>query len=217
MNSSPLQPDMAAVADETLVARVAERDTAAFEAVYDRYGRLVYSLCAYMLGREEAEEAAQEVFLKLWERAGQFDHRRGEFRHWFMAITRHSCLSRLRKRSLKRRVEVTEEAEAVLETAADPAPGAEEAVLLRDEGRRALKLVMRLPADQRKLLMLAYFGGLSHSEIADALGLPLGTVKTRIRRALERLRGQFEVSDVAGEPERDATGKEMTRGTQNAV
>lgn len=174
--------------DETLAARVAERDVAAFGLLFDRYAQTTYIFAAHMLGTADADEIVQEVFLRFWKHAGQFDPLRGSFRGWFMAIARHQILNELRRRSQERRILAADAIDRVLAEAADPAVDVEEAARLHERQENVLRALGELPEEQRRALVLAYFGGLSHSAIAQLLGLPLGTVKKRIQLGMQKLR-----------------------------
>jgi RNA polymerase sigma-70 factor, ECF subfamily len=174
--------------DETLAARVAGRDVAAFGLLFDRYAQTVYVFAAHLLGAADAEEIVQEVFLRFWNRAGQFDPLRGSFRGWFMAIARHQILNELRRRSQEQRQLAADAIDRVLAEAADPAVDVEEAARLHERQESVLRALGELPEEQRRALVLAYFGGLSHSAIAQLLELPLGTVKKRIQLGMQKLR-----------------------------
>jgi RNA polymerase sigma-70 factor (ECF subfamily) len=174
--------------DETLAARVAERDVAAFGLLFDRYAQTIYVFAAHLLGTADADEIVQEVFLRFWNRASQFDPLRGSFRGWFMAIARHQILNQLRRRSQEQRILAADAIDRVLAEAADPAVDVEEAAGLHERQESVLRALGELPHEQRRALVLAYFGGLSHSAIAQLLGLPLGTVKKRIQLGMQKLR-----------------------------
>ena len=175
--------------DETLIAQVVQRDVEAFALLYDRYSPAVYSMAVHMVGSSDAEDLVQEVFLRLWHRAAQFDETRGLFRPWFMTIARHCMLDELRRRSQQQRLEVAESVEQVLLSAIDPTINVERVVRQREAGAAVLAVLQTLPAEQRRVLVLAYFGGLSQTAIAKTLGWPLGTVKKRIRLGMQKLRG----------------------------
>lgn len=174
--------------DGDLVASVARGDVAAFDLLYDRYAGAVYALSAHLLGTSEAEEIVQEIFLRLWRKADQFDSARGSFAAWFMTIARYRVLRELRTRNQQRRIEVAEDVDRILARAADETADVEEQVWQLERGRAALTALNQLPAEQRQVLILAYFGGLSQSTIAQRLDLPLGTVKKRTRLGLRKLR-----------------------------
>ena len=170
------------------MARVRQRDTAALRDLYDRHSSMVYGLGLRILrDPTEAEDLVQDVFLHLWRRAELFDGQRGQFTGWLVSLARNRAIDRLRARRTRERK--TDEFEA--EVADLPAPGASNpdettyAAELRGAVTRALA---HLPEPQRVALELAYFGGLSHTEIAERLAAPLGTVKARIRQGMIRLR-----------------------------
>ena len=174
--------------DEALAARVAQRDVAAFGLLFDRYAQLIYVFAGHMLGTADADEIVQEVFLRFWKSASQFDRTRGSFRGWFMAIARHQILNELRRRSQEQRWLAADQIDSLLAEAADPSVDVEEAAWLRERQDVVLRALEELPDEQRRALVLAYFGGLSHSAIAQQLGWPLGTVKKRIQLGLQKLR-----------------------------
>lgn len=179
----------AAVGDATLVERVSRGDVVAFGALYDRYARQVFVVAAHSLGHDDAEEVVQDAFLRLWRKAGQFNPSRGSFAAWFMTIARHCVFDELKRR--RSAVAAAEQVDEVLASAPDPAPGPDEEALLTDQRIDVLAAVRRLPDEQRRALVLAYFGGLSQSAIAELLGVPLGTVKKRLRLGLEKLRASL--------------------------
>jgi RNA polymerase sigma-70 factor (ECF subfamily) len=176
------------MADEELVARTARGDLAAFTQLYDRYARRIHAWSAHVLGTGRAEDAMQEIFLRLWQHAGQFDGERGMFVTWFTAIARHHLVHVLRQDGMRRRVAVAAEIAGVLEHASAAAPGPEEMVGQREDGAVLATALRLLPEEQRQVLVLAYFGGLSQSQIADHLSIPLGTVKKRVRLGMGKLR-----------------------------
>jgi RNA polymerase sigma-70 factor (ECF subfamily) len=172
--------------DATLVHRLLQKDVSAFEQLYDRHCRTVYGLLLRILQQAgTAEEVAQDVFLQLWRNAGQYDESRGPFVPWLLTLARNRALDTLRLKSerQRRREDQTEELPPVF-----AAPEYEKQL---DEKRRAEKvraLMGSLTPQQKKAIELAYFEGLSHSEIAAALKEPLGTVKSWIRNGLLRLK-----------------------------
>jgi RNA polymerase sigma-70 factor (ECF subfamily) len=174
--------------DEALVARVAEGDVAAFGLLYDRYVRLVYALAARSLGADEAQEIVQDVFLQLWRTAGQFDPQRGRFAAWFTAIARHRVFAQLGARGRQQRLAVADTIETALTQAPDPGPSIEEIAERSEAAEAALHALQSLPPDQRRVLVLAYFAGMSQSDIASHLDIPLGTVKKRVRLGMQKLR-----------------------------
>jgi RNA polymerase sigma-70 factor (ECF subfamily) len=183
--------------DEALVARVVDGDLAAFSLLYDRYDRPVYAMATHLLGAAEAEDVVQEVFLRLWRGVDQFDERRGRFAPWFLAIARHEVLARLRRRSREQRLALVEDIDRLLAAAPDPAIDVEEQVWRRERGALILAALNELPPEQRRVLVLAYFGELSQTTIAASLGWPLGTVKKRVRLGLQKLRQVLASHDAA--------------------
>ncbi len=142
----------------------------------------------------------QEIFLRLWQHAGQFDSERGTFATWFTAIARHYLVHALRRESVRRRVAIATEVAAVLEQASVASPGPEETLAQREDGASLARALKLLPDAQRQVLVLAYFGGLSQSQIAEQLALPLGTVKKRIRLGMGKLRGALAPRGLSEDP-----------------
>ncbi|OLD51204.1 MAG: hypothetical protein AUI58_08565 [Chloroflexi bacterium 13_1_40CM_2_70_6] len=178
--------------DETLAERVARGDVAAFATLYDRYARRVYAWAAHLVGSAEAEDVVQETYLRLWDKAHQFDVRRGRFASWFMAIARHVVMGQLRRRTTQQLLIAADEIERVLADAADPGGDLAEEVWLRERASALLLALATLPEEQRRVLVLAYFAGLTQSAIAAYTGAPLGTVKKRTRLALQKLRDRLQ-------------------------
>lgn len=174
--------------DEALVARVADGDLVAFAALYDRYAARTHAWAAHLLGASDADDVTQEVFLRLWDKASTFDLTRGRFGAWFGAITRHQILARARRTSREKRIVAAEEIEQLLAQLPDPAPSVESRAWASERDAALVAAVRELPAEQRRVIVMAYFGGLSQTDIAAATGAPLGTVKKRTRLALDKLR-----------------------------
>jgi RNA polymerase sigma-70 factor (ECF subfamily) len=195
-----------AVPEAILVERVSRGDASAFEAIYDRYAREVYAFAVHAVGRNDAEEIVQDVFFRLWQRAGQFDSARGSFAAWFMTIARHRICDELKRR--RRAVAVAEVIDDVLESAPDPGPDLDERATLAERRNAVLAAVKQLPEEQRQALLLAYFGDLSQSAIAEALGVPLGTVKKRLRLAVEKLRASLSGSPHVEDRERPTASRQ---------
>jgi RNA polymerase sigma-70 factor (ECF subfamily) len=172
--------------DATLLSRLLQKDVSAFEQLYDRHSRLVYGLVLRILQQAStSEEVVQDVFLQLWRNADQYDSSRGPFVPWLCTMARNRALDQLRLKSerQRRREDQPDELPPVV-----VAPDYEKAL---DEKRRAERvrvLMASLAPQQKKAIELAYFEGLSHSEIAAALKEPLGTVKSWIRNGLLRLK-----------------------------
>lgn len=176
--------------DIELVAQVARGDERAFLALYDRYASRVHGLTLHILGDPMlAEEATQDTFLKLWSRARQYLAERGPFLPWLLTIARRVALDRLRLEARRPALSDADDPEERLQDLPD-------AVTETDESRwRSLYFaVQSLHPDLRKVVELAYYQGLSRSEIAEVLGWPLGTVKTRLRAAMEKLREEWNAT-----------------------
>jgi RNA polymerase sigma-70 factor (ECF subfamily) len=173
--------------DDLLIARVAAGDRSAFDALYERYSSAVFGLAIKVLrDREAAEEAVQEIFWRVWKRAASFDRSRA-FAPWLFGIAHNYCIDELRRRKVRPQAVYEDDDHPILSEIASETDIGADAVLAeqRDVVRAALD---QLPAEQRQALMLAYFGGLTQQEIATQLGNPLGTVKTRMRLGLQKLR-----------------------------
>jgi RNA polymerase sigma-70 factor (ECF subfamily) len=172
--------------DATLMQRLLRRDVSAFEQLYERHSRIVYSLVLRILRQgTTAEEVVQDVFLQLWRNSARYDLSR-PFVPWLLTMARNRALDHLRLKSerQRRREEQTEEFPQI----AIAAPEYEKALDEKRRGERVRALMSSLPAAQKTAIELAYFEGLSHSEIAASLHEPLGTVKSWIRNGLLRLK-----------------------------
>jgi RNA polymerase sigma-70 factor, ECF subfamily len=175
--------------DESLVARMAERDQEALSALYDRHHGVIFSLAVRILrDRAEAEEVLTDVFFQAWRAAGGFDPLRGSVASWLITLCRSRAIDRLRSRGRREAHRRVLEQEPASAHSAGATGGPEEAADLKMRGARIRAAMGALSADQRSALELAFYGGLSHSEIAAKLGEPLGTIKTRIRQGLLSLR-----------------------------
>jgi RNA polymerase sigma-70 factor (ECF subfamily) len=178
------------LADEELMPLIAAKDPEAFEVFFDRHVKAAYSLAYRIVGeRAAAEDVSQEAFISLWRSGARYDRARGSVRSWMLGIVRNRAIDLLRSRSgrapsLDRDDEAALELRAAAERTEDEAERHETA----GEVRGAIE---ELPGEQSKVIELAYFGGFSHSEIARILGLPLGTVKGRMRLGLEKIRNEL--------------------------
>ncbi len=185
--------DLSPIADDQLVTRIANGDASALEQLYDRYVRQCFGLALRMLGDSAlSEEVVQEVFLKVWTKPGSYSRQKGKFVSWLLSLIHHRCIDELRRRS---RTEVAlddPESGSVLDTAPDPELEPGEQVWVMEQQRVVREALAQIPQNQRQVLELAYYRGLSHSEIAARLGQPLGTVKTRIRLGMQTLRQLLE-------------------------
>lgn len=173
------------VGDDELVLRVAGGDSVALGELYDRYGRLAYGLAYRILGdATSAEDAVQEAFLGVWRSAAGYDVARGTARAWLMTSVRNRCIDVLR--GPRRLSKLDEPIDDAFDLQSDD--NVWETVLQRLQAHDVRRALDNLPEDQRTTINLAYFGGLTHAQIAAQMRVPLGTVKGRMRLALEKLR-----------------------------
>ena len=184
--------------DEALVRRMAAGDEAALGALYDRWHAVVHGLVSRLLRQpDDVDDVVEETFWQAWRQAARFDRTRGAVQTWLLTIARSRALDRVR--ALRRRREeplVGDDGEVVVQQAAEGDPGLDAEA---SERRRIVVAALAgLPAEQREALELGYFGGLSQTEIAERTGQPLGTVKTRMRLAMQKLRGQLQVLGSEG-------------------
>ena len=178
------------LADEDLMPLVAQKDPAAFEVFYDRHGGAAYSLAYRIVGdATSAEDVTQEAFLSMWRSRARYDPMRGSVRAWALGIVRNRAIDALRREG-GRAPRLDFDDEAALERR--EAPERTEAEALRRETARQVRGALgSLPHEQSKVIELAYFGGFTHSEIARMLGMPIGTVKGRMRLGLKKLRDRL--------------------------
>lgn len=178
---------MSAGTDEDLMQRVQAGDARAFELLYDRHSRRALRVSRGLSHDPElAAEAVQDAFLTMWRNCHLYVQAKGSFRGWAMTVVHNRTIDLMRKQPLNaKRVPLDDELLAVL---ADRRAGPSESVAMAAETERIRDGLDQLPAAQREAIVLAYYGGLSHGEIAARLSLPLGTVKGRTRMALDRLR-----------------------------
>jgi RNA polymerase sigma-70 factor (ECF subfamily) len=184
-----IAPSGPTVSDETLLGRLQRGDEAALATLYERYASLLYSLAFRVVGdRQLAQEVIQDTFLRCWDQAERYDPARGQVPAWLIGVTRNRAIDVLRSRSHRARLRERD----TLPGAGDPGepgqPDDGEAVLVRRAVRAALDALDALPHAQRRAIELAYYGGLTQTDIADLTHEPLGTVKGRIRLGLDRLR-----------------------------
>src|SRR5215218_7335932 len=182
------------LADENLISFVGQGDAEAFTALYDRHSHAAFSLAYRMMGdRQASEDLAQDAFLKVWRGAGSYRAERGSVRTWILSIVHNRGIDQLRSHASRRRTQERVEASA---PRSQPSEAFAETWRnsQRDQVREALDT---LPAEQLKILQLAYFSGYTHVEISELLSLPLGTVKGRMRLGLKKIRNFFESRDAA--------------------
>lgn len=176
------------MADIALLTRIAGRDAAALGELYDRHNRLLFSLIMRVLrDRGESEDALQDVFMRVWDRADSYRPALGTPSTWLVRIARNRAIDRLRSRQVRANVAESYDDPPV---AADlsPAGNPEQSARTAEHRRAIVAALDQLPAEQRTLIGAAYFEGYTQSELADRFNLPLGTVKTRIRTAMQALR-----------------------------
>jgi RNA polymerase sigma factor (sigma-70 family) len=174
-----------ALEDAGLLAKVAEGDEAALAALYQRYGGPCFSLARRILDDAHlAEDVVQQVFTALWKGSG-YDSRRGAVSTWLMSVTHHKSIDMLRREAPRRKRLASEQ--ALLELAVS-GPGPEDQAWAQLRAERTREALKTLPAEQREVVLLAYYGGYTQREIAELTGLPLGTVKSRTLTALRRLK-----------------------------
>jgi RNA polymerase sigma-70 factor (ECF subfamily) len=186
----------AALEDAALLEQVLGGDDEALETLYRRYGGACFALARRILDDNQlAEDVVQQVFTALWKGSG-FDVRRGALSTWLMSVTHHKSIDVLRREAPRRKRLASEQ--ALLEVAVT-GPGPDEEAWMRLRAERTREALKTLPAEQRELLLLAYYGGYTQSEIAGLTGLPLGTVKSRTLAAMRKLRDRLGGSvDVDG-------------------
>jgi RNA polymerase sigma-70 factor (ECF subfamily) len=184
--------DLQRLADEELMPLVNRRDPRAFELVYDRHGGAAYSLAYRIVGdRTKAEDITQEAFLSMWRSGARYDRARGSVRTWLLGIVRNRAIDLLRHDLLQPPKMSFQDEMPEAQLAGESAERTETEALRREAAREVRGALDGLPADQMRVIELAYFGGLSHSQIADMLGMPLGTVKGRMRLGLEKIRARL--------------------------
>ena len=178
------------LADEELMPLVGRKDPEAFEVLYDRHGGAAYSLAYRIVGdRAAAEEVTQEAFISVWRSGARFDAARGSVRSWLLSVVRNRAIDFLRSKAGKApKLDFDDDAALEQRPAAERT---EEEALHRETAAEVRGALGNLPGEQSKVIELAYFGGFSHSEIAEILSLPMGTVKGRMRLGLEKIRGEL--------------------------
>jgi RNA polymerase sigma-70 factor (ECF subfamily) len=194
LNFRPSRPDLLGLADEDLMGRVQDGDARAFEVIFDRHADAAFSLAYRMCGRRTtAEDVVQEAFLSLWRSGARYDRTRGSVRSWVLGVVHNRAIDLFRRDTVRTSKDISDE------TAVERMPASENTeaeVQRRDDASQVRGALQELPDDQRQVIELAYFGGFSHSQIAEQLKLPTGTVKGRMRLGLTKLR--FSLGDPSG-------------------
>ncbi len=182
------------LSDHILILRTGAGDVQAFEALYSRHSALVFSTALRITGRRRAaEEATQDAFLGLWRTARNYDATRGTLKAWLLSAVRNRSIDWLRREA--RHTRSIEISEAIVD-GLEAADRTEEQAVRQEEARATRRLLDDLPAEQRQVIELAYFGELTQVEIAETVGIPLGTVKGRQRLALKRMHTQIHAGSV---------------------
>lgn len=181
--------------DELRLKRLQAHEERALEELYDSYGSLAFTVaCRILTDRQQAEDVVQDVFLSVWRNATRYDPERSNFRSWFLTIVRNRCFDKLRGRAV--RPQISHEAEI-----ADK-PGSQDVAsdVVRSLTAETVRHAMgHLPTEQRETLELAYYQGLSQSEISQKMAVPLGTVKGRVRMAMQKLRESLSGLELDGQ------------------
>lgn len=174
--------------DQALIDAIAHGDSSALEALYDRYATAVYRMALRILkSRELAEEVVQEVFWRVWRRSGSFERDRGRVAQWIFGIAHNLCIDELRRIRVRPTPVYEDMEHPVIQRLADEQSDVSASALASERRRTIQEALGHLPGAQRQAIELAYFGGLSHQEIATRLNRPLGTIKTRVRLGLLKL------------------------------
>jgi RNA polymerase sigma-70 factor, ECF subfamily len=187
--------EMSLLADEDVMQLVRRGDARAFEVIYERHSAAAFSLAYRMMGtRPGAEDVTQDAFLSMWRSGARYDRARGSVRTWVLGIVHHRAIDALRRATVhdKRRAGdegIEERFEARERTDVEAAR--------REESGTVRSALRSLPSDQSQVIELAYFGGFTHTEIADMLDAPVGTVKGRMRLGLKKMRDQLGEGKVA--------------------
>jgi RNA polymerase sigma-70 factor, ECF subfamily len=186
----PRQSALQTLADEDLMQLVRRGEARAFEVLYERHSGAAFSLAYRMCGsRGSAEDVTQEAFLAIWRSGARYDRTRGSVRSWVLGIVHNRAIDALRRAMVHDRRRASDEG---LEERFEAGERTEVEAARRDEARSVRELIDELPEEQGRVIQLAYYGGFTHTEIADMLDTPIGTVKGRMRLGLEKLRGRLQ-------------------------
>jgi len=184
--------DLTTVSDADLITLVTQGDQEALATLYERYSRAVYSFSLRIVSDAQvAEEILQEVFVRAWQQGGSFQSARGSLITWLLSITHNLSIDEVRRRKRRPQKAESEEPETILASLPDAGIDVEEEVWLSSLRVSIQDALQQLPAAQREAIELAYFQGLTQREIAETLGEPLGTIKTRMRLGMLKLREQL--------------------------
>ena len=181
--------DLRALADEDLMQLVRRGKAAAFEVVYERHASAAFSLAYRIVGtRNGAEDVSQDAFLSIWRSGARYDRGRGSVRTWVLGIVHHRAIDHLRRATVHDKRRASDEG---MEERFEARERTDAEVARRDDARTVRRAMDELPADQSQVIELAYFGGFTHTEIADMLETPVGTVKGRMRLGLKKLKDRL--------------------------
>jgi len=182
--------------DVDLITMISQGDSTALDQLYERYHRLIFSIAINSIGDHAlAEEITLDIFTRVWQKANQYRPEKAQVSTWLVSMTRNRCIDMLRRQRARREHQRVDWAEV------QSVPGKanpEASAALRMQKQRVREAVHQLPSDQREALALAFFKGYTHREVAEQLELPLGTVKTRIRLAMKKLRDALSEELYAG-------------------
>jgi RNA polymerase sigma-70 factor (ECF subfamily) len=187
--------DLRSLADEDVMQLVRRGDARAFEVVYERHSAAAFSLAYRMMGtRGGAEDVTQDAFLSLWRSGARYDRARGSVRTWVLGIVHHRAIDALRRATVHDRRRAGDEG---IEERFEARERTDVEAARREEAGTVRGALGSLPADQCQVIELAYFGGFTHTEIADMLDAPVGTIKGRMRLGLKKMRAQLGEGQVA--------------------
>src|SRR3954468_6025425 len=187
--------DLRSLADEDVMQLVRRGDARAFEVIYERHSAAAFSLAYRMMGtRAGAEDVTQESFLSLWRSGARYDRARGSVRTWMLGIVHHRAIDALRRATVHDRRRAGDEG---IEERFEAAERTDVEAARREEAGTVRGALETLPSDQCQVIELAYFGGFTHTEIAEMLDAPVGTVKGRMRLGLKKMRAQLGQGQVA--------------------
>jgi len=186
--------------DETLVIQVARGNSTALEVLYDRYASTVLGISLKVIGDQAlAEDVLQETFWRVWQSAGTYQSQRGPFTGWLFRIARNLSIDAYRRRNVRpQTISGAEGSDPILEETPDPDINVADQAQSILKNRQIRKALAALPTVQRQVIEMAYFYGMTRQEIAEATGEALGTIHTRARLALQKLRGEFERDEFEG-------------------
>ncbi len=200
------QPDLRSASDAELIGQASGGNPEALEILYDRYSRVIFSFALRIVGEPQiAEEILQEVFFRAWQQGASFQSNRGSLVTWLLSITHNLSIDEIRKRNRRPQRADSAEPELLLAGVSDETVNVEDEVWLGSLRQSILEALAQLPSAQRTPIEMAYFQGLTQREIADQLNEPLGTIKTRMRLGMLKLREYLghEIGDVLDQAQAD--------------